>query len=268
MNPVIFSLGPLTVRWYGLFMALALIAGFLLISRRTSRFGLRPEQVGDLLFMAIVAGLLGARLFYVVQHWPEYLDNPGQIIRIDRGGLVFFGGFVGATLAGFAFCRVRRWRFAEILDLCIPALPLGHALGRVGCFLNGCCFGRPSASRLAVTYPAAAYPEVLQAQIAQGLLPAGASQPLPVFPVQLLAALLNLAICLFLLKVERRLKRRGQLFALYLIAYSLTRFSVEFARGDHLHQFIGLTPAQTTAIVVLPIGLAWFLILQPRIQDR
>jgi len=164
--------------------------------------------------------------------------------------------------------RLRAWSLLEISDLFAPVLPLAHAIGRVGCFLNGCCFGVPWQGVAAVHYPSTVCSPgggepvsntVLLVQRYQGLLSPGGSECLPVFPVQLLAAFVNVGFCIGLLLLEPRLKRRGQLFACYLLLYSVGRFLTEFVRGDYLDTFGPFTPAQVICLLLFPCGLAWML---------
>lgn len=275
MDPVAFHLGPLTIRWYGVFFALGFLAGYQLLLYRARKSTLGPDRAANLTFVGMVAGVIGARLLYVVQNWAtEFRDNPAEIIRIDHGGLVFYGGFILGTLVMVGLSRARRFPLGEFADLVAPALALAHAFGRVGCFLNGCCFGRVWHGPLAVTYPPGS--EVMRAQYRQGIFPLdivervreyladpASSAPVscfPVFPVQLLEAAVNLAILALLLLVEKRLARRGQLFAVYLVLYAASRFGDEFLRGDYLERTGGLTPAQILCLVLLPAAVALFVL--------
>jgi len=268
MSPVAFELGPLTIRWYGIFVALGFLAGFALVQYRAPRHGFRREAAADLVFAAMLGGIVGARLFYVLQNWRvEFSGNLLEIVRIDHGGLVFYGGFFGAVAALALLCRRRSWAWQEVADLLAPALPLGHAFGRVGCFLNGCCFGRPWSGWGAVRYPALVDGQwanaVLHVQVQKGLLPPGAAASLPVFPVQLVSAAMNLVICGVLLGMERQRHPRGALFAVYLGLYGLGRFAVEFGRGDQAH-FCGVSPAQLICLPLVAVAALWMVRLYRR----
>ncbi|MFA5204449.1 MAG: prolipoprotein diacylglyceryl transferase [Lentisphaeria bacterium] len=256
LDPVAFHLGGLAIRWYGVCFALAFLAGYLALVLRAPRYGLTGERAGDLALTAMVGGVLGARVWYVVQNWDNtFAGAPLEIFRIDHGGLVFYGGFLMALAALAVMCR--RWRlpFAAAGDLFAPALPLAHALGRLGCFLNGCCFGRPWHGACAVTYPAAGDVHAVQLRLGvPGVTDAG---PLPVFPIQLVEAGANVALAAALLLIERRTSRRGLLFPVYLACYALIRFAGEFARGDYLSRPGGLTSAQWLCLLLFPAALAW-----------
>lgn len=255
-DPVAFQIGRLTIRWYGVMVALGFLAAFQLVQHRGKRRGFGAGPAGDLTFVLMLGGLIGARALYVVQNWSsEFSGRWFEALRIDHGGLVFYGGFIGAAVAGGVMCRLRKWHFAEAADLVAPALALGHALGRIGCLINGCCFGRPWEGVYAVRYPVSS--GVLDVHVHRGLVGADAVAALPVFPVQLIAAVANIALCLFLLYIEPRMRRRGQLFACYLVLYSATRFTIEYLRGDYLQMVGPFTPAQTICLALFPIGLAW-----------
>jgi len=257
-DPVAFQLGRLTIRWYGVMVALGFLAAFQLVQHRGKRRGFGAGPAGDLTFVLMLGGLIGARVLYVMQNWStEFSGRWLEALRIDHGGLVFYGGFIGAAIAGGAMCRFRKWRFADAADLVAPALAIGHALGRIGCLINGCCFGHPWQAGLAVRYPVSS--GVLDVHIHKGLLGAAATAALPVFPVQAVAAAANLALCGLLLCIEPRMRRSGQLFACYLVLYSCTRFAIEFLRGDYIHRVGVFTPAQVICVALFPIGLAWLL---------
>ena len=257
LDPVAFHLGPLTIRWYGICYALAFLTGYLLLQNRGrhSRIGL--DRLADLTLTAMSSGVIGARLLYVAQNWSDFQATPLEIIRIDHGGLVFYGGLICAAAVIIYYCRRHRLNLGEVADLFALVLPPAHALGRIGCFINGCCFGRPWTGFPAVCYPPAS--DVTRIQQLQGIIPDGMTGGLPVFPVQLMESLVNLMIFAFLLILEPRLVRRGQLFALYLVFYAISRFGLEFLRGDYNGEFLFPTPAQILCLLLLPAGvLAYF----------
>lgn len=265
MNPVLLKLGPITIRWYGAFAALGFLAGFRLVQYRAHRTGFGRGRAADLSLATMVGGLGGARILYVLQHWSEFRDDLLEVIRIDHGGLVFYGGFIGAVLSILGICAWKGWSFRRVADLFAPAAALGHAFGRIGCLLNGCCFGRPWSGPLALRYPPDG--SVLFVQIEKGLLSGGAQACLPVFPIQLIAALFNVGLCVVLLRAEKHLRAPGQLFGLYLTLYAAGRFVMEFGRGDYLAGLGPFTPAQGLCFWLLPAGVAWFAVM-PRLARR
>lgn len=255
MDPVAFKIGSLSIHWYGICFSAGFLAGYELLRRRARRNGLGEDAAEMLALVAMIAGVVGARALYVLQNWEEFAAAPLDMVLINRGGLVFYGGFVAAATAILVTCHLRKLSIGAAGDAMAPALALGHAFGRLGCFLNGCCFGRVYEGLGAHQYPANGAVAAVQAQ--QELIAAtgGNLVPLPVFPVQLLEAGLNIAIVAVLLLAERRWRRRGILFPLYMVLYAVVRFSVEFLRGDYLSRVGGLTPAQLVCLVLFPVAL-------------
>ncbi|MFW5802604.1 MAG: prolipoprotein diacylglyceryl transferase [Verrucomicrobiota bacterium] len=262
MDPVAFEIGPLAIRWYGIFVALGFLAGLLYVQHRAAKAGFGGERASNLVFLGLIGGLVGARLFYVALNWEHFRAVPLEILRLDHGGLVYYGGLVGGTLTLVAACLIRGIPMGQLGDLLIPGLPLGHALGRIGCFLNGCCFGVVADNACCtVQYDPGSQAAAVHAH--RGLIESVTQSPLPVLPVQLLAAVCNVGIFVFLLWIERRLRFRGQLLAVYLMAYGVYRFLLEFLRGDYLE--VGMfTPAQEVSLVMIPAGIILFVVARRR----
>ena len=253
-NPELIRLGPFAIRWYGFFAAVSAVVSYFLLTRRAKRFNLTEQQVLDVMVACVVGGVVGARLEYVRRFWDVYFaDDFWGIFRIWEGGLVFQGGFILVVLILVVMCHIRKWSLGDIADLTAPVLPIAHAIARLGCLFNGCCFGAPW--RYGVCYPAVGN-DVLHQQIAKGFLPPDATAPLPVIPVPLLESLLCLAIAGIIYWLERKQRLTHRRFLIYVLLYSVGRVALEFLRGDY-PQHDGLTPAQwTTLLVVLPITIA------------
>ncbi len=250
MSKIAFSIGGLAVYWYGILVAAGFLVGLWTASRRAPEAGLAPTTVADLGPWLVVGALVGARLWYVWSYWEEdFAARPlWQIFNFRAGGLVFYGGLVGATLAAVLFARARRVPLAPLGDALAPSIALGHAFGRVGCLINGCCHGTPTTLPWAVHY--ADNPEL-----------AGAG----VHPTQAYEALLLLGLSAALAAQFRRRRFPGQTVALYLVAYAVLRFGVEFWRGDYgAHRVLGLKPGQAFSLVVLAAGASLYLWLRPK----
>lgn len=258
-DPIAFRFGPLEIRWYGIFAALAFLVGYSFVKFRARTRQFRPELIDRLLFWVLIGGVIGARFMYVVTHFSEFRGRWLETLMVWQGGLVFYGGFVGAFVAAYVVAVLENMDKGALADLLAPALPLGHAVGRIGCFLNGCCFGKPYHGPLAVEYPPDSAVNFVQKEL--GHLSIAAQECLPVFPVQLLASATNLLIFAMLLLIEPRLKAKGQLLALYVMLYSIIRFLTEFMRGDYLQRFGGLTSAQILCLILLPTGVAAYAVL-------
>lgn len=273
MHPEAFSLGPLTIRWYGVMAALGFIAAVLIVQLRRRYADMTSEKVSDLSLYGMIAGVLGARAFYVVQFWSEFKDRPLEIIRIDHGGLVFYGGFICALGAIYWFCRRNKLSLLKTLDLCSPATVLAHAFGRVGCYLNGCCYGKPTGSTWGTVYPSGSPPAFKFQDTAHAFtkMMRGTEvtlcDSLPLHPVQLIEAGGNVIIFAILFFLLGKL-RKGQVAALYMFSYGCLRFFDEFLRGDHTDFIFGvLTPAQTIALVLIPVAVVAFIYFGKRNDD-
>ena len=240
MSPIALQIGALTIRWYGVMAAAGFLAAYWMLMRNRKFTDFSEDFVSGVLFTGIISGIIGARIFYVVQFFDHYRDNLWGIVRIDQGGLVFYGGFLLAMAILWVYCRIRKADFIRMLDLCAPAIALGHAFGRVGCFLNGCCYGGPSGSLPGVVYPLDSIPGKLYPGVA-------------LHPVQLYEAAANVLFCVVLERVLRR-KVRGMTMSAYLIAYGVMRFFDEMLRGDN-PRLCGLTPAQWIGLGIIPVGI-------------
>jgi phosphatidylglycerol:prolipoprotein diacylglycerol transferase len=194
------------------------------------------EQVVDFSCLSLLGGILGARLFYVILQWEFFMSSPQEMPAIWRGGLVWYGGFLGGTLAGWFYVRAKRLVFLRVMDQFIPFLVLGHAIGRVGCFLNGCCYGKPTGTWCGLVLP---------------------GQATAVLPTQLFESLGLLVLYLVLRRLQRGafLSRPGRLFSLYLMSYAALRFLMEFLRGDQTAFWAGLTLQQLIGLGLFVIGL-------------
>jgi phosphatidylglycerol:prolipoprotein diacylglycerol transferase len=203
----------------------------------------------------MIGAILGARAVYVATYWQEeFAGQPLQeIFAIWHGGLVYYGGLIGASLAGLIFLRWKKLPVWKIADVLAPSIALGSVFGRVGCLLNGCCYGRACDLPWAIRFPA--------------------DNPLhppttPVHPTEAYDALLNLGLYFFLAWLFRRRKFDGQIFATYLLCYAVTRSFVEYFRGDYndAHHHYGLTPGQLVSVPIFITGLALALILSRRAE--
>ncbi len=243
MHPIFFHYGKFTIYWFGIMAAAGFIAATLLMHYNRKEASLLQDNVFDLTFVAIIAGIVGARLFYVVQFWEQFSARPLTVIRIDQGGLVFYGGMLCATLSIYIYCRRKNLQFTRVIDIIAPSLAIGHFFGRVGCFMNGCCFGRPSELPWAVHFPAGSFPDRRYPGLA-------------VHPTQLYESLFNLALFAVMMVCLRRLKKYpGLTAALYLLIYGIGRFMIEMLRGDSRSLIFGMfTAAQFTGIFIVAAG--------------
>lgn len=265
---VALRIGSVEIYWYGVFVALAFLTALTIMHWQAAKRGLPGQRVADLTIPAILGGLGGARLLYVITRWHEFRDQPLRIFAIRDGGLVFYGGFAGAALAVYLTVRWMKLDVGKTADVIGIALPAGQAVGRWACLLNGCCFGCPVTAGPALLYrPDGA---VYATQVAQGIIPPDTANhlPRPVVPVQLYQSLTNLVLFAILLALAPRCRRPGTVFALYLTLYPLGRFINEFNRGDYMSRWMGLTPAQVVSLAVFPAGIALLLWLNRGAADN
>ena len=255
MHPIAFHLGPLTVHWYGILLAVAFLLGLWTAARRAPRSGIIPEKISDIGLWLIIGAVVGARLLYIVTYWREsFAGQPfWEIFMIQRGGLVYYGGLIGAALACILYCRRQGLALWKVADVLAPSIALGYVFGRMGCLMNGCCFGRACELPWAIHFPST-----------------HSTGGAPVHPTQIYDSLLSLVLYLTLAWLYRRKKFDGQVFASYLLCYAITRSVVETFRGDYseAHRHAGLTPAHLVSIAIFVAGAALFFILRQHAASR
>ena len=256
--PVIFNIGPIQVRWYGLMYVLAFVAAYFVIKSQEKRrpIGLSPGLVQDLIFHLVVGLIVGARLgyilFYQYMNLAGYVHHPLEIIAVWHGGMSFHGGLIGAVIAGWWFSKRRKIPFRALADRVIVAAPIGLGLGRIGNFINGELFGRPSDLPWAMVFPGGG--------------------PMARHPSQLYEALFEgLALFLVLLWLSRKKLPQGSLLGTFLCGYGLIRFVLEFFRepDPQLGLIIGpftMGQALSAAMVVVGICIALTATLRHRIE--
>jgi phosphatidylglycerol:prolipoprotein diacylglycerol transferase len=262
VHPIAFNFGPLPVYSYGVMMALAFLAGLWTAGRRAPRDGIAGEKILDLGPWLIAGAIVGARIFYVVSYWREQFAGKPlmEIFLLRHGGLVYYGGLIGASLGCIVYVRVRKLALWRVADILAPSIALGYVFGRIGCLLNGCCYGRVCNLPWAIRFPNQSF--AWRQQFDFGLV--GQTDPsLPVHPTEIYDSLLNLGLYGGLALLYRHKRFDGQVFATYLIGYALTRSFVETFRGDYSAEHIhgGLTPAHLVSIAILLAGLVLFWVL-------
>lgn len=220
MWPVLFQWGPVTLHTYGALVAGGFFLGYFYTLRLGARHGVSSDAVTDLAWWSLLAGLAGGRVLYVLFNLSQFRDNPLDFFKIWQGGLVWFGGFMAAAAAVALWSRRHNVPFLKTGDMLVPGAALGHAVGRLGCFAAGCCFGRPTDVPWAVTFT---HPDTL------------AVTNVAVHPSQIYEAGLNAALFAALALLARRFPGwigTGRLAALYLAGYAVIRVLVEATRGD------------------------------------
>ncbi len=245
MYPVIVQLGHLTIYSYGLMLAVAVIVCTFLLSRDARRKGISPEMVFDLAFWTVLAGIVGARLFYIILNWEFFRQNIFEMVMIQKGGLAWQGGLIFGGLAGVGFVKRRKLPLLEMLDLAAPYIALGQSIGRIGCFLNGCCYGK---------------------EVSWGIF--FLVHHAHLHPTQLYSAL-GLFVIFVILRYYPKFcspsqsgAGKGSVFLLYLVLASAERFGVEFFRGDHQELFLGLSIYQWVCLGFAALAVRGYFLLR------
>lgn len=232
IDPVAFTIFGRPIYWYGICVALGFLAALAFWNSAVRRIGLPTGLGSDLAMVTMIAGILGARAMYVAANWNYFSENLAAIPRIDQGGLIFYGGFLAASAAVAVMARVRAIPLWKLGDFTVSALPLGHAIGRMGCLLNGCCYGKPT-------------------DLPWAVFTAGEWR----HPVQGYEAAFNLALFFVCRRMLLRQAPPGSVTAAYLTAYGLWRFAIEFLRGDpRMEAWAGLNAAQALSLVLVVLG--------------
>ena len=250
MHPELFKIGPLTVHTYGVLVAAGFLLGLTLAVRQAKKEGIPPNKIVDLGFYILLSALIGSRLFYVMINAGHYLKNPLDIFKVWEGGLVFYGGLVLTVPTVLWYVKKNALNVWSTADLFAPSLAIGHAIGRIGCFYAGCCYGKPAEGvPWAVTF---CDPQTL------------ALVGIPLHPTQLYESLGELTIFLVLITLRRHKSFNGQLFVAYVMLYSVLRFIVEFFRGDVERGFIThqLSFSQGVSVLIFLTAVAGFIVLR------
>jgi len=257
-GPILYRIGPITIRWYGLLIAIAVLLGVSLSQYLAKRRHVNPDLLGDLAIWLVVGAIPAARLYYVLFEWSQYANNPQRIIAIWEGGIAIHGAILGGTLAALIFAKLQRISFWQLADLVAPSLILGQAIGRWGNFFNSEAFGRPTNLPWKLYIP----PYItLEDGQKRWLRPPGYEKFdyfHPTFLYESMWDLMVFGLLMFLFFRSLQGKpplRTGTLFLLYLPAYSLGRFWIEGLRTDSL--MLGpLRIAQVVSLVGITLGLA------------
>ncbi|HIK12362.1 MAG TPA: prolipoprotein diacylglyceryl transferase [Oscillatoriaceae cyanobacterium M33_DOE_052] len=261
-GPIIVKFGPLTLRWYGLLIATAVLTGVMLSQYLAKQRRLNPEIIGDLAIWLVVGAIPCARIYYVIFEWPQYAQNPGDIIAIWKGGIAIHGAIIGGAVAAWIFARLQKISFWQLADLIAPSLILGQAIGRWGNFFNSEAFGRPTDLPWKLYIPPTQRPwDYLKFEYFH-----------PTFLYESLWNLMVFALLLvlFFQGIQGKLQLKlGTIFLTYFAAYSTGRLWIEGLRTDSL--MLGpLRIAQMvslTGILLGLAGLAWLYLLNRGLPD-
>lgn len=251
MHPYLFEVLGLKIPSYGVMIALAYVVSYFYLMKKTKIYSISKDEISNILFYSVVGGFIGAKLFYIITFWNyfgySFYEKIINIFSIEtlRGGFVFYGGFLGGFLTFWLYIKKNKLDFYKVADLFSVALSLAHSIGRIGCFLAGCCHGRATDFFLGVVFTSP-YCEVSHDLIG-----------VKIHPSQLYESAGNFLIFLYL---HSRIGKTesGNLFFRYVMMYSILRFIVEFTRGDDRGSFlIGLSQAQIISVFLIIGILLW-----------
>jgi phosphatidylglycerol:prolipoprotein diacylglycerol transferase len=261
MLPELFTIGSFTIHTYGLMVALGIFFGVSLAEYLHRRSGGTPGRIVDISLIVVLSGMLGARILFVAISWRYFAANPLEIFMIWKGGLVFYGGLLGGIAGILACIRLYRLETGLILDIGSIAIALGHAVGRLGCFSAGCCFGKVADLPWSITFTD---PRCLATDVLNQ----------PVHPTQLYSSFFLFALTGFLVWLQRsdrflgRERVNGQVASLYLALYGSFRFTVEFFRGDKRGGIgvasLNLSTSQVISIIMVAAGIVVYFLLARR----
>jgi phosphatidylglycerol:prolipoprotein diacylglycerol transferase len=241
MFPNLLSIGPFSIHTYGLFVAIGLFAGLMITVRIGKTEGIAAQRIMDMGFIMILSTLLGSRSMYVLMNLSRYCENPLDVLRIWQGGLVFSGGVILAVAAMLWYSRQHRLSLWKVGDLWSPAVAIGQGIGRIGCFMAGCCFGTPTDLRLGIVFT---HPDSL------------APLNVPLHPTQIYSAISGFTIFLILLGLYRNRKFEGQIFLWFLILHSTARLFIERFRGDDRGILLNSSMSITQFVTILLLAAA------------
>jgi len=243
MHPILFKIGNFAVYSYGVIIAFSIFLVSFLILRRGGKEGFNEETLLNVVFLIVISGLFGARLLHVLVHFSYYFRHPLEIIAIRHGGMAVQGGVIFGLTAGILFLRRTKLPTLKVFDLLALYLPLGQAIGRIGCFLNGCCYGKETNFFLSIKFP---FDNVSR------------------HPTQIYYSLSNLFIFLILFflwkKVyslpsrEGKVREGGSILLIYFMLYSISRYGIDFLRGNLEPGFLSLYPTQVISFFIFLIA--------------
>jgi len=238
MHPILLRLGPITIYSYGFMLAVAFIVATMLAQQKARQFGVNPEKILELAIFIMLFGIIGARIAYVLLNLQDFVKRPFEIFYLHKGGLVFYGGAIFGGVASLFFIKRNKLNGPDLADLIAPYAALGQSIGRIGCLLNGCCWGKPTDLAWAIVLP---------------------QQEGTLHPTQAYESLGVLVIFLILVILQDKRVFRGQIFGLYLLFYSMLRFFIEFLRGDNTIVFFSLTFSQIASVIIFIISLFFYI---------
>ena len=249
MRVDLFSIGKFTVHTYGVMIAIGVILCVLMGYYRAKRMEMKAESVLDMAILCVVMGFLGAKVFFVILSWKQFLTDPLSVL--GSSGFVVYGGIIFGVVSALIYCKIKGIRFFEYFDLLAPSVSLAQAFGRLGCFFAGCCYGKETSLPIGIVFPEGCF------------APAG----VPLLPTQLFSSAGDFVIAFLLIRMSGKMRHTGDVGALYLMLYGIGRFCVEFLRTNEQGGLLELTTAQLISIIFIVASIGLF-IRNKKVSDK
>lgn len=237
------QLGPVTIHIYGLMMGIGFIAAYLLTDYRGKKKGYNTDIIFGILWCSVLGGMLGSRILYYIVEFQAILKDP-SILWDFRVGYVVYGGIIGGVLANYIYCRIKKVHFVEYFDLVMPAVAFAQGFGRIGCFFAGCCYGKETNLPFGITYH----------------ISKSAPNGVKLIPTQLISSAGDFLFAFLLMAYAKKKRANGKVGALYMILYSVGRFSVEFLRDDERGAVGVLSTSQLISLLIFAGGVLLYLL--------
>jgi phosphatidylglycerol:prolipoprotein diacylglycerol transferase len=242
MRNELLRIGPVTFYGYGLMIAIGILACFFMADRRARKLGLDPDVIFNVGFISIIGGFITSKLFFIAMDLPNIIKNGLFLKALISNGFIVYGGLIGGVLTAVAYLRAKKIPFLPYFDLAAPSMAIAQAVGRLGCLIAGCCYGRETDSRFGMMFPHSGF----------------APQGVKLIPTQLISSIGNFAIMFALLWYARRKPKTGRVGALYILLYAVGRFFIEYLRNDIRGDVGPLSMSQFISILMLVPGILLF----------
>ncbi|MCL2052332.1 MAG: prolipoprotein diacylglyceryl transferase [Lachnospiraceae bacterium] len=242
MQNELFSIGPITLYGYGLMIGIGIFVCFFMADRRAKKFGLDADVIFNVGFLSVIGGFITSKLFFIAMDLPNIIRNGIFLKSLISNGFIVYGGLIGGVLTAIAYLRLKKIPFMPYFDLAAPSMAVAQAIGRLGCVIAGCCYGRVTDSAFGIIFENSSF----------------APNGIKLIPTQLISSLGNFAIMFALLFYAKRKPKAGRVGALYIILYAVGRFFIEFFRNDYRGSVGPLSVSQLISLIVLIPGVWLF----------
>ena len=246
----LFSIGPISIHSYGVLTGLALLAAIILASGRAKKRGMNDDICYGILFVGVIFGYLCSKTTYILVEWDSFIENPQMFL--STSGFVVMGGLIGGIIAAGIYCKLKKVNFLDYLDLCAPSIAIAQGIGRIGCFMAGCCYGKETDSFIGIAFKNSDY----------------APNGVKLIPTQLISSLGNFINMAILLILAKKTKKKGAIIGAYITIYSIGRFLIEFLRADDRGNVGILSTSQMLSLVTVLVGIAFLCWAFLRKEDK